>query len=423
FDSAAVGDRWFFTAESDGFGTELWMTDGTLAGTRQVADLLAGPGSSLPRFLMVAGDRVYLRATTSDDADSLVAFDSQGAMLGSLVLPAEAIGDQMATVGDRLLWAYRTGFAEPEALWVGDADFSNRTLLGSFQNLWRLTSAGEGAMIERLVGNVGFELWITDGTPAGTVLRENLSRIGAVVPGDGRVFFSAATAAHGEELWVSDGTLGGTRLVADLEPGPESSSPLELAAITGGVLFSARTAAEGREPWVSTGEAEGTRLLSDLVPGPRGSHPEDFNVAGDTVLFSAYRDDVGRELFSVPSAALLPTCTPSATSLCLNQGRFRVEVAWRDFEGGTGPGRPVPVNGDDSGLLYFFDPDNWEMLIKVLDGCAINDHYWVFAAATTDVEYTLTVTDTSSGEHAEYFNPLGNASPAITDTGAFATCP
>jgi hypothetical protein len=63
------------------------------------------------------------------------------------------------------------------------------------------------------------------------------------------------------------------------------------------------------------------------------------------------------------------------------------------------------------------------MLIKVLDGCNINNRYWVFAAATTNVEYTLRVTDTETGASKQYRNPLGQASPAITDTSAFATCP
>ncbi|MEE8522333.1 MAG: hypothetical protein V3T72_00245, partial [Thermoanaerobaculia bacterium] len=80
-------------------------------------------------------------------------------------------------------------------------------------------------------------------------------------------------------------------------------------------------------------------------------------------------------------------------------------------------------SSQDSGLFWFFDPDNWEMMIKVLDGCGFNDHFWVFASATTNVEYTLRVTDTQTGVMKEYFNPLGNAAPAITDTGAFATCP
>ena len=63
------------------------------------------------------------------------------------------------------------------------------------------------------------------------------------------------------------------------------------------------------------------------------------------------------------------------------------------------------------------------MLVKVLNACGLNQHYWVFSAATTNVEYTLTVTDTQTGDKKTYFNPLGTAAPAVTDTSAFATCP
>ena len=77
----------------------------------------------------------------------------------------------------------------------------------------------------------------------------------------------------------------------------------------------------------------------------------------------------------------------------------------------------------DSGLFWFFSDNNWEMLVKVLDGCAINGHYWVFSAATTNVGYTLRVIDTDNGAVQEYVNPLGVAADAVTDTGAFATCP
>ena len=116
-------------------------------------------------------------------------------------------------------------------------------------------------------------------------------------------------------------------------------------------------------------------------------------------------------------------CTPTGTNLCLNGSRFEVELQWRDFSGNTGSGNMVPFGSDDSGLMWFFDADNWELLVKVLDGCGINDRFWVFGAATTDVEYTLTVTDTETGAVSEYFNPLGAASAAITDTDAFDTCP
>ena len=72
------------------------------------------------------------------------------------------------------------------------------------------------------------------------------------------------------------------------------------------------------------------------------------------------------------------------------------------------------------------DPDSsrWHEVSAaggVLEG-VFNDRVWVFAAATTNVEYTLRVTDTDSGEVREYTNPLGVASPAVTDTDAFASC-
>ena len=119
-----------------------------------------------------------------------------------------------------------------------------------------------------------------------------------------------------------------------------------------------------------------------------------------------------------PSAA----CVAGATRLCLQKGRFRVEVSW-DVKGSSGAGQAVAGASADSGLFWFFSPDNWELMVKVLDGCGINGRYWVFAAGTTDVHYVLTVTDTLTGAVARYENPAGRAAAAVTDTGAFQTCP
>lgn len=128
-------------------------------------------------------------------------------------------------------------------------------------------------------------------------------------------------------------------------------------------------------------------------------------------------------------------CVPTDTTLCVgDDGRFKVEVEWEDYQSNTGPGTVAeldsaypapytPLLSDDTGLFWFFSPDNWEIMVKVLDGCRFNDSYWVFAAATTNVEYTLEVTDTLTDQTRAYTNPLGQASNAITDTSAFATCP
>lgn len=143
---------------------------------------------------------------------------------------------------------------------------------------------------------------------------------------------------------------------------------------------------------------------------------------GTTTVIAQNGDVQDSITVRVPQDAGEGPCGPDSTSLCLNHSRFRVRVQWRDATGRTGVAQPVPFSSADAGLFWFFDPNNWEMLVKVLNGCGVNGHYWVFSAATTDVNYTLTVTDERSGQSKQYVNPLGRTSPAITDTSALGGC-
>ncbi|MGH9440779.1 MAG: hypothetical protein ACRD16_00730 [Thermoanaerobaculia bacterium] len=68
-------------------------------------------------------------------------------------------------------------------------------------------------------------------------------------------------------------------------------------------------------------------------------------------------------------------------------------------------------------------PETARALVKVLDGCAINGKKWFFASAGTNVGYTITVTDTSTGEHSIYTNADLHPADPILDTAAFATRP
>ena len=114
-------------------------------------------------------------------------------------------------------------------------------------------------------------------------------------------------------------------------------------------------------------------------------------------------------------------CTSDATALCLSGARFRVSAAWQT---GTqsGQGMAVPLTGD-TGYFWFFSSSNVEMVVKVLDGCSFNEHKWVFAGGLTNVEVTLTVTDTQTGAVRTYVNPASTAFLPIQDTSAFSTCP
>jgi hypothetical protein len=104
-------------------------------------------------------------------------------------------------------------------------------------------------------------------------------------------------------------------------------------------------------------------------------------------------------------------------------GRFRVWAQWRDFASNIGNATFVPMGSSDSGIMWFFAPTNWEVLIKILDACDFNNRYWVFYAATTNVEFQIAVYDEEADVVKTYYNPLGLSAPAVTDTNAFATCP
>ena len=115
--------------------------------------------------------------------------------------------------------------------------------------------------------------------------------------------------------------------------------------------------------------------------------------------------------------------TGSATSACLNT-RFSASIQFRDPNTGVyGQAQVVSCPNPDSAIFWFFASNAWEVMVKTVNGCALNNRYWAFSAATTNVFYRLTVTDVRAGAAKIYFNYPGPPAPAVTDTAAFATCP
>ncbi len=109
-------------------------------------------------------------------------------------------------------------------------------------------------------------------------------------------------------------------------------------------------------------------------------------------------------------------CAAGATTLCLQNGRFKIQVKWRN---GAAAGDARAVRGTDrTGYLWFFDAGNTELVVKVLDGRTINGRFWIFYGALTNVEYWLTVTDTATGKVRTYHNPQGTLA-SRSDTSAF----
>jgi len=132
----------------------------------------------------------------------------------------------------------------------------------------------------------GSQLWVTDGTAAGTVrlTSEIVSSYGAfphdLVVFDGELYFSASSKTSGDELWRSDGTVAGTKVAFDLAPGatskgsPHSSHPDSLAVV-GDKLFFVTASASGANKVVAT---DGTSITNE-VPLPKTA-----NYQGETAV-------------------------------------------------------------------------------------------------------------------------------------------
>jgi hypothetical protein len=186
--------------------------------------------------------------------------------------------------------------------------------------------------------------------------------------------------------------------------------------------------------WVFYGglsNVEYTIAVHDTVTGigktyfnPAGS----FGSAGDTAAIpgsavlepwrepDAARFDPWSSVVERSAAAATATCTADDESLCLQQSRFAVSITWKDFDGQGGVGQAVPLSGD-TGYFWFFDPANVEVVVKVLDGRSFNGQFWVFYGALSNVEFTLTVTDSVTGAIKTYVNPLGEFA-SVGDTAA-----
>lgn len=258
---------------------------------------------------------------------------------------------------------------------------------------------------------------------------------------DGKVYVSADTGSTWQERSPPGGSRAGLRISAGAA---KRTAYALLSGTTGARLFRTR---DGGLTWDDISRDLPEVVLNAVLADPRA--PGRLLVATDagvalspdegetwqdasaglpgTVVFDLCLDPIsgrlaaatyGRGVWELKSPQ---PCTPGGTALCLNANRFKVEVAWQTPDGKTGTGVPVALT-TDSGYFWFFAASNVELLVKVLDGCGFNQHYWVFAGGLTNVQTLLTVTDTATGAVKTYANPQNAPFQPIQDVEAFASC-
>ena len=209
-------------------------------------------------------------------------------------------------------------------------------------------------------------------------------------------FTGPAFPGHeGDEATIAVERRGGTRgeIAVRYRTMPRSAADTDFSAVQGRLVWNDGESGARlvRVPLMADDEIERSELF-DLVLS---------DVSGGADLPEA------RAVGLIQDMTGGPGCTDSEGALCLSGGRFRVEVEWQSqYNGERGTGSLQRLS-DESGTATFFSPENVELVFKLLDGRAINDHHWVYYGALSDVEYWLTVTDTLHDRVVVYRNPPG----------------
>lgn len=307
-----VGNEVFFVADDGVTGPELWKTDGTAAGTVQVLDIEPGPAGSGGSFFHAMGATLLLFQASGGGQSGL--WRSDGTEAGTFFLSSEGIDSSAATLSGALM--YESGGTDHE-LWRTDGTVQGTSLVKQIAQVAGTGGSNPSSLVvmndvlffSADDGVIGNELWSSDGTTAGTVLVKD------IMPGAGtglaptskllvaraRLFFQGnGGAAEGSELWMSDGTTAGTTLLLDINPGASSSSPSLFANINpGNAVFVADDGVTGRELWFTDGTVAGTVQVRDLRPGPISGLANTTEVVsfGHHAVFSGNDGIHGEELW------------------------------------------------------------------------------------------------------------------------------
>ncbi|HYO16523.1 MAG TPA: ELWxxDGT repeat protein [Thermoanaerobaculia bacterium] len=278
-----VGDLAFFAADGGVSGTELWRTDGTVAGTFQLVDACPGDCSSQPVVVARTETSVFFRAFGRGFGPvDLWVTDGSAAgtvrLAGALLLP-DSDGSTLWMAGQGVLYFAANDLVHGPELWRSDG-----TPAGTFQitDLRPGSAGSEPAELTELDGRLYFRaddgergpaLWTSDGTVQGTILvRDPLPgsashRGPSLLRAAGRtLFFAAPTTQRRDGLWKSDGTPGGTSFLIEVRADASAPAFLDATVLGNRLLFVAVEPGRGQELWASDGTKQGTQPLTQFGP-------------------------------------------------------------------------------------------------------------------------------------------------------------
>jgi len=268
-----LNGKLIFTATDEVNGNELWISDGTEAGTTLLKDMYPGSGGSYAFEFVEFNNALYFRS--EDGVHGTELWKTDGTTAGTTMVTDLRAGEfgsnpsYFTVMNNKLYFNALDGF-----------DFDN--------------------------GNHGFELWVSDGTEAGTHMVKDINAESSSNPSNlkafgNKIYFNADNGTDGIELWATDGTTAGTYLVKDINTGGNSNSlPADFIDFNGKLFFTAYSSDTGREIWTTDGTEAGTKILKDVYDGPdNGVIPQFKHIIYNNKLYMTLKDaEHGGEIWS-----------------------------------------------------------------------------------------------------------------------------
>ena len=288
YDITTSGGKLYFSALDDLHGTELWVSDGTKAGTNLLTDIVPGNGSSNPQYLTDVNGILYFFISYFD-YNTFIFYNqlwkTDGTVAGTVLVSDFTNGyllAQLMNVNGRMFFTFNS-FINGAELYTSDGTTEGTVkiaYINSFSGILPThLTASKGLLYFAADDGTGGKLWVSDGSVQGTHPANNINNINLPVDYTGFrdsfaiinnvLYFQGFTPDGGNELCKYDPSdpNPNVTIVKDIIPGPNSSYPSFMTNVNGTLFFTIGPAGADAELWKSDGSEAGTVLVKDISPG------------------------------------------------------------------------------------------------------------------------------------------------------------
>lgn len=365
-----TGQKLFFIANDISYGDELWVSDGTLTGTKMVKDIYPGTYGSGIKNLTPFNNKVVFHAR-GDDNSGYEPWISDGTASGTYMIkdlhPGKSRPAMFRQINEnQFIFAARDCDSETAGamgqywLWISDGTPNGTQLLsqisvgvpGSIEEKTGLHLLKSGNKIflraNDKLESKGFELWATDGSSNGTNLITDINTTQGSISGttqssnvswmincnDQKLFFTADESGESGVPWsVNSNTLETKRLVASGKYGTKADNPFVFG---NKVFFSAfLNDNSGNELFFWDMNSDATTFLKEINSGTASCGFSGMGVLGDRLFFRAISEGSTHRLFYTDGSASFTSQYPHATSIALSEDTEAEVVANSLFFTGT----------------------------------------------------------------------------------------